>query len=326
MRSNVFKSPSVMLFSASCFGVALGMLGLTSENAAESASGGFQFREVDGKSVALDDGGKPLFVYNFGLVTDPKVPPSDARGSRACFVHPLYGLNGEVLTESFPKDHYHHHGLFWAWPHIFIEGKEYDLWVDKGIRQRFVRWVCREAGPAAAVLAVENGWFVDDKKVMTERVSLRTYPASESARSLDVEIVLTPTDKPITLRGAEGKSYGGLNLRYAPRKDTLITVPSGRTKEDLPDTPLAWADLTARFQDGPGPSGAAIFVDPKQPDFPPHWLTRHYGILCCGWPGVHGATLPPGQPVRLNYRVWIHKTAVEPADLQRTFEAYAAGK
>jgi len=287
---------------------------------------GFRFRELNDKSLLLQDGGKPVLVYNFGVVTDPTVPKNDARGSRACFVHPLYGLNGEVLTDSFPKDHYHHHGLFWAWPHIFIEGKEYDLWVDKDIRQRFVRWICREAGPVAAVLAVENGWFVGDTKVMIERVWLRVFRPSDGERSIDVEFALIPVGKPITLRGAEGKSYGGLNLRFAPRKDTLITVPSGPTKEDLPDTPLPWVDLTAKFAGAPGPSGAAIFVDPKQLDFPPHWLTRHYGILCCGWPGVKGATLAPGVPVRLDYRVWIHKTAVEAADLQRAYDGYATGK
>ena len=110
---------------------------------------GFRFRELGDKSLVLEDDDKPALVYNFGVITDPKVPKDDPRGSRACFVHPVYGLNGEVLTESSPKDHYHHHGLFWAWPHIGIEGKEYDLWVDKDIRQRFVRWICRETGPVA---------------------------------------------------------------------------------------------------------------------------------------------------------------------------------
>jgi len=294
--------------------------------ASPQESAGFRFRDIDDKSLALDDAGKPVLVYNYGVITSPKVPAKDTRRSRACFIHPVYGLNGEVLTESFPKDHYHHCGIFWAWPHIGIDGKEYDLWVYNNIQQRLVRWIYREAGPVAAVLAVENGWFVGDKKVMIERVWLRAYKPAGNERSLDVEFAFIPVDKPITLRGAEGKSYGGLNLRYAPRTDTVITVPSGRTKDDLPDTPLAWVDLTAKFQGAPGPSGAAIFVDPKHPGFPPTWLTRHYGILCCGYPGVKGKTFPPGEPIRLDYRVWIHKAAVELADLQEAFEGYGAGK
>jgi hypothetical protein len=294
--------------------------------ASPDESAGFRFREIDDKSLALDDAGKPVLVYNYGVITNESVPRNDPRRNRSCFVHPVYGLNGEVLTESFPKDHYHHHGIFWAWSHILIDGKEYDLWVHNNIEQRFVRWICREAGPVAAVLAVENGWFIGDKKVMIERVWLRAYKPAGGERSIDVEFAFIPVDKPITLRGAEGKSYGGLNLRYAPRKDTVITVPSGRTKEDLPDTRLAWADLSAKFEGAPGPSGAAIFVDPKHPDFPPTWLTRHYGILCCGYPGVKGKTFVPGDPVRLNYRVWIHKSAVELAGLQGAFAAYGAAR
>lgn len=288
----------------------------------------FGFRDLDPQRVVLEEEGQPVLVYNHGVITNEKIPKSDARRSRACFVHPIYGLWGEVLTESFPRDHYHHHGLFWAWPHVRIEGKEYDLWVYNNIRQRFVRWLARQTSPVAAVLGVENGWFVGQRQVMRERIWLRVYRPAGDARAIDVDMCFIPLDHPITLCGAEGKSYGGLNLRYAPRpeKETLITVPSGKTREDLPDTPLAWADLTARFAGAPEQSGAAIFVDPGHPDFPPTWLTRHYGILCVGWPGVKPRTFPPGKPIRLTYRVWIHKHALEPEQIQEAFDAYAAAR
>jgi len=286
--------------------------------------GGFRFRDLNDASLGLWEGDRPVLVYNHGVITDAKVPKNDARRSRACYVHPLYGLNGEVLTEDFPKDHYHHHGIFWAWPHIGIEGKQYDLWVYGDIQQRHVRWLGREAGPDAAALGVENGWFVGSRKVMVEQVRLRVHRAADGQRSIDLDFTFIPVDKPITLQGAEGKSYGGLNLRYAPRTDTVITVPAGRTKEDLPDTPLAWADLSARFPDAPTRSGAAIFIDPAHLDFPPTWLTRHYGILCVGWPGVKGKTFEPGIPIRLDYRVWIHRGDVGPERLKQEYDGYAA--
>jgi hypothetical protein len=286
----------------------------------------FQFRDLNDKSIELREGDRPVFAYNHGVITNPKVPAKDARRSRACYVHPLYGLDGEVLTDDFPKDHYHHHGIFWAWPHVGIDGKEYDLWVYNNIQQRFVRWIAREAGPVAAVLAVENGWFVGDKKVMIERVWLRAYRAAGDNRALDLEFAWIPVDRPITLRGAEGKSYGGLNVRFAVRneKESVITVPSGRTKDDLPDTPLAWADLSAPFGAKSGPSGAAIFVDPGHPDYPPTWLTRHYGCQCVGWPGVKPKTFEPGVPIRLNYRIWIHRGQPDTAAIKAAYDGYAA--
>ena len=287
---------------------------------------GFELKPLNDKLLELRDAGRPVLVYNFGTVTRDWVPPKDNRRSRGCYVHPLYGLNGEVLTESAPKDHYHHHGIFWAWPHVIIGGHEYDLWTYKDIQQKFVRWLAQEAGPQAATIGVENGWFVGDKKVMIERVWMRVYAVQGDHRALDFDLYLTPVGKPITLRGAEGKSYGGLNLRYAPRpeKETLITVPQGSPKEDLPDTPLPWADLTAKFPGEPGPSGAAIFVDPRDPDYPPTWLTRHYGILCVGWPGVQERTFPVGKPIHLSYRIWIHKSAAPLDELKQAYEAYTA--
>lgn len=287
----------------------------------------FQFKAVNDASLALWDADKPVLVYNHGMVTVESVPKKDNRRTRSSYIHPLWGLQGEVLTDDAPKDHYHHRGVFWAWPHVSIDGQEYDLWMYKNIQQKFVRWLDREAGPVTATLGVENGWFVGDRKVMIERVWLRSYHAAGGHRALDIEFAFIPVDRPITLRGSEGKSYGGLNLRFGPRDSTVITVPTGPAKQDLPDTPLAWADLTSKLKDPNAklPSGAAVFVDPGHPDFPPTWLTRHYGILCVGWPGVKGKTFEPGVPIRLAYRIWIHNKTLDTATLQQAYDAYSQG-
>ena len=288
---------------------------------------GFRFEEVNQRSLKLLDGGEPVMVYNHGVITNEKVPKRDSRRSRACYIHPVWGINAEVLTDDFPRDHYHHHGIFWAWPHVGIGGKHYDLWMYGNIRPKFVRWICRRAGPAAAVLAVENGWFVGekfDKKVMIERVWMRTYKTSDDTRAVDLEFVWIPVGRPITLRGAGGKSYGGLTVRMAVKdpSKSIITTPRGSSKADLKQTPLPWADLTAKFGGGDRPSGAAVFVHPAHPDYPPTWLTRHYGPLCVGWPGVKGKTFEPGVPIRLDYRIFIHKTQLGVDALKQAYQGY----
>lgn len=286
----------------------------------------FQFADLNADSLKLLDGDKAVFVYNHGVITNERVPEADSRRSRACYIHPLWGLEGEMLTADFPRDHYHHHGIFWAWPHVGIGENQYDLWEYKNIKQRFVRWLAREAGPMAAVLGVENGWFVGDKKVMIERVWMQCRHVAGGERSLDLNLILIPVDKPITLRGAEGKCYGGLTARFAVRdaKKAAITVPSGLSRRDLPDTPLPWADLTCSFRGASEPSGAALFVAKNHPDYPPTWLTRHYGPLCIGWPGVKDKTFEPGKPIQLDYRVWVHSKTVGVEALQQAYDAYLA--
>jgi len=284
----------------------------------------FRFAEVNATSLGLWEGDRPVLVYHHGVIQRAGVPADRARST---YLHPLYGLEGEVLTDDFPRDHYHHRGLFWAWPHVRVGTNHYDLWMLQGIAQKFERWLAREASATEAVLDVENGWYVGGRKVMTERVRLRVQAATKDERALDFDFTWTPLGGPITLAGAEGKSYGGLTLRFAPGTNTLITIPSGATRRDLPMTHLPWADLTRLWTREQTTSGAAIFVHPSHPDFPPQWLTRHYGVLCLGWPGVQEQTFQAGEPIRCRYRVWIHRGTRDAAAFERAFEAYReAGK
>src|SRR5690242_10439063 len=98
----------------------------------------FRFTDVNDKSLGLWEGDRAVLVYNHGILTSTNTPADRARSS---YVHPIYGLDGEVLTDDFPKDHYHHRGLFWSWPHVKVGDQEVDLWMLKGIRHEFARWL-----------------------------------------------------------------------------------------------------------------------------------------------------------------------------------------
>ncbi len=223
-----------------------------------------------------------------------------------------------------------------------------------------------------AEFAVENGWFVGPnatktdaeldptakdgqngervgeriaenaplygEKVVTEIVRVKTGPLETfegvRCRSVDVEIVLIPNEKPISLRGAEGKSYGGLTIRFRPvgknGEDRFILTDEGLAKGDMPEKPLRWADFTSRFGavdketgEKTALSGAAIFLSPNFPDFPPTWLTRYYGPLCVGWPGVVEQKFEPGQRIEMRARIWLHEGLVAKETLQKAFERWA---
>lgn len=47
----------------------------------------------------------------------------DGKYIRSNYIHPLYTLDGTVLTEDFPVDHLHHRGIFWAWHQLYIGDK-----------------------------------------------------------------------------------------------------------------------------------------------------------------------------------------------------------
>jgi hypothetical protein len=281
----------------------------------------FQFKQIDDKSLGLWEGDRQVLVYRFGEMSLPGVR---AAGTRSSYVHPIYGLDGEVLTDDFPADHYHHHGLFWGWPHVTVAGREYDLWKMRGIRIEFQRWLSKRAAADGAKLGIENAWLVRDKRVMKEEAWFEVHPASENGRSIDVKLMWSPTEEPVTLGGAEGKSYGGLSLRFAPRMETVVTVPHGRANQDLLITKLPWAELSGWFEGAANRSGIALFVSPRHPDFPPEWMTREYGLLAVGWPGVKPQTLLPGETVTCRYRLWIHRGTPDADEIQQAYEHYRA--
>jgi hypothetical protein len=80
------------------------------------------FESVSAQSLGLWDGDRPVRVFNHDGITSPKAPNAKSHSN---YFHPIYGLDGEALTDDFPKDHLYHRGLYWAWSHIRIAGEEH---------------------------------------------------------------------------------------------------------------------------------------------------------------------------------------------------------
>ena len=313
-------------FFSGAFGIVIALLGQPTACAEaerpepkSATSSPFRFGTINGTSLRLWEGSRPVFVYNFGEVASATAPTAP---KHSAYLHPIYGLDGEVLTDDFPKDHVYHRGLYWAWSHIKVNGQDYDSWSLRGIRYQFQSWLRQEAKTNVAILDVENGWFVGEKQIVRENVFIETHVSTGEGRSIDIELTWTPIDQPVTLSGAPGKSYGGVTFRFAPRTETIITVPNGRSREDLLMTKLPWADFSADFKNPGQFSGAAIFVHPNHPDYPPTWMTRSYGMLAVGWPGVTPQTFPPGRSFSCRYRIWIHRGAPTASEIGKAYENY----
>src|SRR5262245_40604136 len=127
----------------------------------------FRFEDVDDKTIEVLEGSKPVLDYKYG---DIEFKQGSRIRRRASYVHPIYGLEGEVLTDNHPSDHLHHHGLFWGWPHTKIGDREYDFWNKEDIGIRFKKWLAKDAGTDGAKLGIENAWVINDKEVAKEEV------------------------------------------------------------------------------------------------------------------------------------------------------------
>ena len=279
-----------------------------------------QIRVANGKAEFLDRG-KPVLTYNYRMMLPAGVPEDRAR---SCYIHPIYGLDGEVLTDDFPKDHFHHRGLSWMWLVVKAGGKTYDLWTIKGIRDHTVKLLEARSGAESATLQMANAWITDGgEKVLDEIVTITAHTAKSVGRAIDLELSLNPTNQPVTL-DSSARGYSGINLRCAPRDDTVIVTSSGKADKDVDRERYYWSDLSARFGGSKEFSGIAIFDNPANPSYPTGWSNRFYGILGPSFTGIQPVTIKPGEPLVLRYRVWVHEG--DSSGVPAAYKDYARGE
>jgi hypothetical protein len=283
-----------------------------------SAQERFSLTEAD-DGLSLSERGRPVFVYRHKEQLAPGVPE---KYRRATYIHPLFDLRGNAITDDFPKDHLHHRGLSWTWAHVGVAGEVYDLWACEGVRQVFEKWIARETGPVCVTIGVKNAWWTAQRKIMDEWVWIRAFPANEYGRAVDVLLTLKALE-PVELSGRKEKGYSGFGLRYGPRQTTIITTPQGIEAADSDLKPLPWADETGNFGGSTGLSGAAIFQHSSNPRCPAGWCLRHYGFIGVSWPGVEIVHLEPGTVLTLRFRVWVHDGGAKEGKVQEANDLFA---
>ncbi len=274
---------------------------------APAASGPFTFKEISPTGLQLSDGGKPVFVYNFGMVTAKGQPESLKRSS---YLHPVYAPDGTLVTDDYNPNHPHHRGIFWAWPEVTVDGKTGDLWTIKGpFQDRFVAWRARQTTAAEASLGVENGWFDGDRKFVKEDVAIVAHPVVDNRRTLDFTLRFEAVDRPVRVVGTseDKKGFGGFAMRFATPDGgggkTVIRTEQGISAKDGVLARHPWAEISGVYNGKP--AGARVDDDAANPGQPNNgWLMRHE--LCClnvSSPGLTPITLEPGKPLVLKYHV-----------------------
>ncbi len=292
--------------------------------------------EDDGKAVRILENGQPVLQYNYEMVAPPPEAEDIERYTRACYVHPLWGPKGDILTQDFPSDHWHHRGVFWGWPVIKVGERKGNNWELRGMRQHFVEWLEKDAGSGMARLGIRVHWKYDgeDEPVMEQRSYITVHPLNEQGRHIDFATTLENViDEDVFLAGSQSsdrflrvlKGYGGFNFRPDnTRRGRVITVEEGRLKRDRLSIDSAWVDWSSRKHDAREESGVTVIQHPDNPGYPWHgWIIRHYGFVGSSWPHAEGYTFAPGEAVSLAYRVYTHEGDAESAQAAEAAEAFA---
>ena len=279
-------------------------------------SDGFQFYESD----------RPVLFYQ----REPK--SQEGKFTRAGYVHPLLGLDGELISEDFSEDHPHQRGVFWAWHQLLVGGRAVgDPWVTTDHLTLVRNAGIVAQGPVFATLVVDAVWTSplstdssgNERPLVEERTTIRMFRSTAGSQPIDFEVALRALVPDVKIGGAEAEvGYGGFTVRVKPPGDMILSDAIGTLSEDRIQQASPWADASGHF----GPqlvSGVSILSHPSLPEFPPKWVLRHYGMQNVAYPGRYAVPLSQDEPLVLRHRVLVHRGDAQAArtpEQQRVYE------
>lgn len=285
----------------------------------------FTFEDTE-EGIEIREGNQKVLFYQ-------KSPKSlEGQYERANYIHPLYGLNEEVLTEDFPEDHPHHRGVFWAWHQIMVNGdKIADGWTSENIGWD-VENIQTDSNEDSATLKATVLWksILDgdsSKSIVLENTTINVLKSTPDFRIIDFEIILTPLIENFQIGGSEdAKGYGGFSPRLKLPEDIIFI---SQNKEITPQTTAVkagpWMDFYGSFSGvNASKSGVALYSHPENPGHPQPWILRaEKSMQNVVYPGENPVAIPKGKELVLKYRMVIHDDKVNQSSLKKLYKRYA---
>ena len=286
--------------------------------------------QTSDQGVSIMDQGQPVLYYQ-------RLPKAtNGHEHRGHYVHPLFSLDGQVLTEDTPKDHLHHQGIFWAWHQTWIGDKRIgDAWeqkdfiwevssvdhqmMDKGILALKIKTLYK-----SPLWLDEHG---EQKPFIQENSTILVHPANKNSRAIDFEISLIALEANVSIGGAENpKGYGGFSPRIKLPDGMVFTSGSDHQAVEPENTPIdcgSWVDISGPLENDGSISGMTIMVHPSSAGFPQKWiLRRKRSMQNPVYPGQHRVLVQQEKPLVLSYRLLIHKGDAEAIDLDAAYKKF----
>lgn len=250
---------------------------------------------------------------------------------RAGYVHPLYDLDGNVITEDAPEDHPYHRGIFWAWHQVVWQNKKIaDGWISENISFQPVGVssvvMNNEASIRSEMIWTYRKEGTDTLNIMRENTVIRVHGLTTTYRLVDFDIHLVPLVDSLALGGADDvKGYGGFSMRWKLPGD--IKFFSGEKEVVAKETAVAsgpWMDFTGSFgKSKTNYSGITAFSHSPFPGPFQNWILRtEKSMQNIPFPGSKPKLLPQ-EGWHLKYRLVIHSGLIGNKKLDQLYQEYA---
>jgi Methane oxygenase PmoA len=193
----------------------------------------------------------------FSFIAQPStLPTADIKPIflRGGYIHPVLTPGGHVVTDDYPPDHYHHHGIWFAWTKTEFEGGHPDFWNvgDSTGRVDFESVDQTWAGPVNAGFVSHQKYVAltgkAPKTALNEQWEVRVYNLGGGPQPYFLfDIVATQecaTNSPLIL---EEYRYGGMGIRghrdWKDKTKVAFLTSEGKTRLDGNATRARWCHI-----------------------------------------------------------------------------------
>ena len=296
----------------------------------------FSFQE-DKQGIELSENGKKVFFYQKAPLSVGENPVFSTDNKFNHYIHPLYNLDGVVITEANPEDnrwHPHHRGIFWGWHQIFVNG-EYagDSWImDQFCFE--IKEMNHVIIKDKAELNLKLDWIslISEKRkvIVEEKTKIITYALSDGKRIIDFEINLKAIVPNVEIGGSTDtiKGYGGFSVRIHLADSMLFQSEDGSiipVNENVKVGPLM--DFSNPLLSPPNKYGFTILCHPSTPKFPLPWILREKDSMQNSvFPGSELITISDKKSTCLRYRIVIHEGVAGVKEINNWNKAYSQKK
>jgi hypothetical protein len=205
----------------------------------------------DGTNVTFARGNQTILRYN-----GDKTPLPNGYAAvlqRGGYLHPIYTPSGKLVSDDYPPNHKHHHGLWFAWTKTEFEGRHPDFWnmQDKKGGVEFVSLDKTSAdGLTATHRYVDTTAKPDPKAALTETWTTTVLPSPANYFLFDVAVSQTcATDQPLVLPKYH---YGGIAFRghrdwNGPGDAATFLTSEGKDRSTGNETRARWVAISGKI-------------------------------------------------------------------------------
>ena len=252
---------------------------------------------------------------------------------RGGYLHPLITPSGKVVTDDYPKNHLHHHGVWMAWTKAVVDGRETDFW-NMGQGKGKVDFVSLEktwSGPVEAGLIAKHKYTDltsgSPLDVLGDTWTVKTYAVGDAYRMIDLE------SEQVTLNGKTLElpiyHYGGIGIRGLEAWNGKGDAATFTTSENVTDRikangqPARWIRMTGKVEGG-GVAGIAILSHPDNFRSPQPVRIHPNEPFISFAPQTNGAmSIKPGETYKARYRFIVSDGEADTALLEKLWQDYA---